>query len=223
MSNSFVVRSAARFAPLDFTNVYGFPNTIPDIKIWEDVLPKFGGYADDNPDQHLFEFHKLMDELNIHHEDVLMKLFMFSLERDARIWYKYLPHSSIPSLKEFHTIFHRHCRRIYSAEILFEDCCNIEFIRKNDQTNPLEEEEGITKISQVDEDNQYEEELVDKEDDHIQEEDQTKLHEDEAERSEGLQTNHNQIFCSDEEENTFSNEELDSSSFIYNSIFNSVV
>jgi hypothetical protein len=177
MSNSFAARIAARFSPLDFTNVYGFPNTVPDIKIWEDVLPKFGEYADDNPAQHLFEFHKLMDELNVHHEDVLMKLFMFSLERDARLWYKSLPHSSIPSLKDFHTLFHQHCKRIYSAEILFEDCCNIEFIRQKDQTNPLEEEEEISEISQVDEDDQYEEELADKEAgydsscDHIQEED----------------------------------------------------
>jgi hypothetical protein len=85
MLNSFVARIAARFAPLDFTNVYGFPNTVLDIKIWEDVLPKFGRYVDDNPAQHLFEFHKLMDELNVHHEDVLMNLFMFSLERDTRL------------------------------------------------------------------------------------------------------------------------------------------
>jgi hypothetical protein len=154
MSNSFAARIAARFAPLDFTNVYGFPNTVPDIKIWEDVLPKFGGYVDDNPAQHLFEFHKLMDELNVHHEYVLMKLFMFSLERDARLWYKSLPHSSIPSLKDFHTLFHQHCKRIYSAEILFEDCCNIEFIRQKDHTNPLEEEEETTEISQVDEGDQ---------------------------------------------------------------------
>jgi hypothetical protein len=144
MSNSFAARIVARFSPLDFTNVYGFPNTVPDIKIWEDVLPKFGEYADDNPAQHLFEFHNLMEELNVHHEDVLMKLFMFSLEKDARLWYKYLPHSSIPSLKYFHILFHQHCKRIYSTEILFEDCCNIEFIRQNDQTNPLEEEEEIS-------------------------------------------------------------------------------
>ena len=85
MSSSFAARIATRFAPLDFTNVYGFPNTVPDIKVWEDFLPKFGLYADKNLAQHLFEFHKLMDELNIHHEDVLMKLFMFSLERDARL------------------------------------------------------------------------------------------------------------------------------------------
>ena len=46
MLNSFVARILARFAPLDFTNVYGFPNTVPDIKVWEDVLPKFGGYPE---------------------------------------------------------------------------------------------------------------------------------------------------------------------------------
>jgi hypothetical protein len=172
MSNSF----AARFSSLDFTNVYGFPNTVPDIKVWEDVLPKFGEYADENPAQHLFEFHKLMDELNAHHEDVLMNLFMFSVERGARLWYKSLPHSSIPSLKDFHTLFHQYCKRIYLAEILFEDCCSIEFIRQKDKTNPLEEEE-TTKISQVDEGDQHDEELDDKETrydsscDHIQEED----------------------------------------------------
>jgi hypothetical protein len=73
MSVSFTAQIAARFVPMDFTNVYGFPNTILDIKVWEDVLPKFGEYVDDNLAQHLFEFHKLMDELNIHHEDVLIE------------------------------------------------------------------------------------------------------------------------------------------------------
>jgi hypothetical protein len=82
-----------------------------------------------------------MEELNVHHEDVLMKLFMFSLEKDVRLWYKYFPRSSIPSLRYFYTLFHQHCKRIYVAEILFEDCCNIGFIRKKDHTNPLEEEE----------------------------------------------------------------------------------
>jgi hypothetical protein len=147
MSSSFAARIAARFSLLDFTNVYGFPNTIPDMNIWADILPKFGEDEDDNPGRHLFEFHKLMEELNVHHKDVLMKMFMFTLGKDARLWYKYLTHSSIPSLKCFHALFHQHCRRIYPAEILFEDCCN---------TCPLKEEERI-EISQVDEDDQYEE------------------------------------------------------------------
>jgi hypothetical protein len=58
--------------------------------------------------------------------------------------------------------FHQHCKRIYSAEILFEDYCNIKYIRQIDQTHLLEEEEGISEIYQLDEDNQYEEELADK-------------------------------------------------------------
>ena len=63
------------------------------------------------------------------------------------------------------------------AEIRFEYCCHTKFIRQQDQTNLLEEEEGISEISQVDEDNQYEEELANKKVgydsscDHIQEED----------------------------------------------------
>ena len=150
MTSSFAARIAARFAPLDFANVCGFPNTLPDIKVWGDILPKFGEDEDDNPGQHLFEFHKLMQELNVHHEDVLMKLFMFTLGKDARLWYKSLPHSSIPSLKCFHTLFHQHCKRMYSAEILFEDCCD---------TSPLEEEEETIEISQVDKNDHYEEEL----------------------------------------------------------------
>jgi hypothetical protein len=73
-----------------------------------------------------------------------------------------------------HTLFHQHCKRIYSAKILFEDCCNIGFIRQKDHTNPLEEEEETIDISQVDEDDQYEEELAHKEAgscEHTQEED----------------------------------------------------
>jgi hypothetical protein len=104
----------------------------------------------------------LMDKLDIYHEDVFMKLFMFSLGGDARLWYKSLSPSSISSLKEFHTTFHKHCKRIYSAELLFEDCCNKEFIEQEkileqedflqeDQANFHEEEEKMSEIFQEDE------------------------------------------------------------------------
>jgi hypothetical protein len=53
MSDSFAARIATGFSPMEFVNFYGFPNTIQDIKVWENVLPKFGEYADDNPAQHL--------------------------------------------------------------------------------------------------------------------------------------------------------------------------
>jgi hypothetical protein len=37
----------------------------------------------------------------IHHEDVLLKMFMFSLAGDAREWYFSLPPASISSLGNF--------------------------------------------------------------------------------------------------------------------------
>jgi hypothetical protein len=64
-----------------------------------------------------------MHQMNIQHEDVLMKLFMYSLEGDAREWYRSLPPSSISSLKEFHATFSNHCKRLFSADLLFENCC----------------------------------------------------------------------------------------------------
>ena len=64
-----------------------------------------------------------MDQLSIHHEDVLMKMFMYSLDGCARQWYRTLPPSSISSLKDFHDAFYLYCKRIYPVECLFEDCC----------------------------------------------------------------------------------------------------
>jgi hypothetical protein len=54
-------------------------------------LPKFKEEKEDNPAQHLLEFHECMDQLGIVNEDVLMKLFMFSGRRCS--W-------SISSLKD---------------------------------------------------------------------------------------------------------------------------
>jgi len=85
MSSSFVARIAVRFTPLNFSVVPGFPNAIPDIEEWRDILPNFREDVDDSPARHLFEFHELMHQLHIYHEDVLMKLFMFSLRGDSRL------------------------------------------------------------------------------------------------------------------------------------------
>ena len=52
-----------------------------------------------------------------------MKMFMYSLEGDARKWYRPLHASSISSLKDFHDVFYSHCKIIYPTERLFENCC----------------------------------------------------------------------------------------------------
>ena len=64
-----------------------------------------------------------MNLLDIHHENVRMKMFMYSLDGDAHEWYFSLPPSSISSLKNFHRVFHEHCKRYFSYEFLFENCC----------------------------------------------------------------------------------------------------
>jgi hypothetical protein len=62
-----------------------------------------------------------MDQLKIHHEDALMKFFMYSLEGDAHVWYRSLPASNIYSLREFHAAFNG--KMYFPAELLLVDCC----------------------------------------------------------------------------------------------------
>jgi hypothetical protein len=108
---------ARRFAPFNFLVVPGYPNPVPHIDEWQGRLPKFKEGIDDNPVEHLLEFHELMHHLDIFHEDVLMNMFMYSLEGDAREWYRSLPPSSISSLKEFHATFSNHCKRLFSVDV----------------------------------------------------------------------------------------------------------
>jgi hypothetical protein len=75
---------AWRFDPFNFSSVPNFTNVVPTMDEWGDFLPRFREHRDDNPVEHLLEFHELMHQSRIHHEDVLMKMFMYSLEGDAR-------------------------------------------------------------------------------------------------------------------------------------------
>jgi hypothetical protein len=90
---------ARGFAPFDFSIVPGFPNVIPTPNEWGDYFPIFRECKEDNLAQHLHEFHELMHQWEIHHEDVLMKIFLFSLAGDARERYQSLPPTSISSLE----------------------------------------------------------------------------------------------------------------------------
>jgi hypothetical protein len=92
-------------APFNFSYVLNFPNFVPTIYEWGDFLPRFREHRDDNPVEHLLEFHELMHQWGIDHEDVLMKRFMYSLEGDAREWHRSFPHSSTSSLEQFHATF----------------------------------------------------------------------------------------------------------------------
>jgi hypothetical protein len=119
---------AKRYAFCDFSSIAGFPNPVPTINEWGDYLPRFRGSKYDHPGEHLFNFHECMLEHGFVHEDVLIKLFKFSLEGNAREWCQSLPAVSIHSLKDFHVAFNSYYEKIYSADLLFPECCHEEEI-----------------------------------------------------------------------------------------------
>lgn len=75
---------ALRFALLNFLVVPGFPNPSPSFADYANFFSIFYGNKGDSPAQHLMKFHWCIKRLNIDHEDSLMKLFVYSLNGDAR-------------------------------------------------------------------------------------------------------------------------------------------
>jgi hypothetical protein len=114
---------ARRFDPFNFSVFFGFPIVVPIVDEWGDYLSIFTKCKEDNPDRHLHEFHELMHQWEIHHEDVLMKMFLLSLDGDACESYRSFPPASISSLEQFHVAFNKHCQRYYSSELIFHNCC----------------------------------------------------------------------------------------------------
>jgi hypothetical protein len=64
-----------------------------------------------------------MHRLGIVHEDVLMNMFRYYLEGNAREWCRSQPTASIASLKYFHATLYSYCKKNFSAEILYQECC----------------------------------------------------------------------------------------------------
>jgi hypothetical protein len=147
---------AKRYAFCDFSDIAGFPHPVPTINEWGDYLPRFRGSRYDHPGEHLFNFHECMLEHGFVHEDVLIKLFKFSLEGNAREWCQSLPAVSIHSLKDFHVAFNSYYEKIYPADLLFPECCH-------DQEDPISPFENLKNDDQID---KLESETVEIEEDH---------------------------------------------------------
>jgi hypothetical protein len=114
---------ALRFSPFNFSAIAGYPHPVPDRNEWDDYLLRFRGSEHDDPGKHLFNFHRCMLEHDFVHEDVLIKMFKFSLEGDAREWCKSLPTTSIHSLKDFHDAFNAYYEKSYLSHLILGDYC----------------------------------------------------------------------------------------------------
>ena len=78
-----------------------YPNQINPSN-WQTYLPIFKDQKGDDAAIHLFRFHKHIHKLGVGwHEDSLMRIFMISLEGNARSWYDGFLAWSLSSLKYF--------------------------------------------------------------------------------------------------------------------------
>lgn len=136
-----------KFDPFDFAGITGHPHDMPTFSIWNEYIPRFNRNEYEDLAQHLQDFHKCMEQQGIFHEDVKMKLFMFSLDQETRTSFRSLPFASITSLKDFHSVFNSSCRIHYPHKFIFEACCEYyhakETLKAHDdpveETNDLDE------------------------------------------------------------------------------------
>ena len=116
-------RMNARYAPMNWSHIPGFPNPMPKVD-WLDDLPIFKDENKDNAALHLVRFHMHVRSLKVHFpEDCLMKMFMTTLEGKAWSWYKSLENGSIYSLANFHDEFYEMYKECHPSLLLVKDCC----------------------------------------------------------------------------------------------------
>lgn len=99
---------AKKFAPFYFSSIVGYPNHVPLVHQWNTYFLRFSGAIDRRLDQHLKYFHESMKQQGIFLEYVQMKIFMYSSDKDAIVWYRTITHGSISSLKRFHIAFNHY-------------------------------------------------------------------------------------------------------------------
>ena len=134
-------RVARRYTTMSRDHIPGFPNKIPNVD-WKKNLPMFKD--DDRKDValHLIRFYIHIRKLKVDFpKDCLMKIFMATLEGEARYWYESLPPACIYCLKDFHTTFFERYKESYLSLTLVQDCCshvhsfieNIEKVYEDDE------------------------------------------------------------------------------------------
>jgi hypothetical protein len=95
---------AAWYAPLVLPQPM---NSLP-IGDYLKYMPKFTGEEDITAEEHLAAFYSYADNLNIENEDVWMRVFVQSLDGEARKWFRSLALGSIDGIEALDNAFLRH-------------------------------------------------------------------------------------------------------------------
>jgi hypothetical protein len=93
------VRSLVRwrfsaFDPLSFASFPDYPHDLPAHK-WIKHIPLFVGWLGELIEDHLAKFLQVVRDFDVEHEVLVMRMFVSTLEGEARAWYKSLPDASI--------------------------------------------------------------------------------------------------------------------------------
>jgi hypothetical protein len=94
---------ATRYAPLVLPQPL---NALP-VDGYLKKLPKFTGEGDITTEEHLEAFYSFIDDNVIMHADVWMRIFVHSLQGEARKWFKALPPGSINGIEALDSAFLR--------------------------------------------------------------------------------------------------------------------
>ena len=71
-------------------------------------MPKFTGTEGVIAEEHLESFYSYADNLDISEDDVWMRVFVQSLDGEARKWFRELPHRSIVDIEALDDVFLKH-------------------------------------------------------------------------------------------------------------------
>jgi hypothetical protein len=92
------------FDPLSFVAFPNYPHDLPVHK-WLKCRPLFVGRLGESVEDHLAKFLQAVGDFDVEHEDVVMRMFVSTLEGEVRAWYKSLPDASIDEWDSFQKKF----------------------------------------------------------------------------------------------------------------------
>ena len=91
----------SRYACLDFSQIYGFPNSLPKDEYFLRNGPKFNGDDLSLIWKNLSNFRDFTELLRVKYEDVFLRLFHGSFQGKCKSWAEGLPTGSIRTITYF--------------------------------------------------------------------------------------------------------------------------
>jgi hypothetical protein len=95
---------ANRYAPLVLPN----PLSAMPTGDYQNYMPKFTGAGEYTVEEHIEAFYAYAENINILEEDVWTRVFVQSLDGQARKWFKELPANSITGIEQLDEVFLKH-------------------------------------------------------------------------------------------------------------------